>query len=172
MTAAALALCAQISALTTLQLRSVSTAHTSDSKPGRSVPVSSTKVCSLERSIFPIDLTIYASVSRACKSKQNSYKKSFSYDRENKRETKYLLYAIEDAFISNFVSTIISHMKHWKSNSTVKLKEERGYHLFEKSFQLTVPFMNHPPSEDMYAFVITRFRSARAWTTSSRVPCL
>ena len=31
---------------------------------------------------------------------------------ENKRETKYLLYAIEDAFISNFVSTIIGHMKH------------------------------------------------------------
>ena len=49
-TAAALELCVHISAVTTLQLRSARTAHTSDNKPGLSVPTSSIDVCSSEGS--------------------------------------------------------------------------------------------------------------------------
>uniref|UniRef100_A0A0A9D7Q8 Uncharacterized protein n=1 Tax=Arundo donax TaxID=35708 RepID=A0A0A9D7Q8_ARUDO len=30
--------------------------------------------------------------------------------------------------------------------------------------------MNHPPSEVIYALLITRFRSIKTWITSSRIP--
>lgn len=32
--------------------------------------------------------------------------------------------------------------------------------------------MNHPPSEEMYDLGITRSRSVKTWTISSRIPCL
>lgn len=35
-----------------------------------------------------------------------------------------------------------------------------------------LPSINHPPSEEKYAFLIIRFMSARTWTTCRRVPCL